>query len=247
MYTWLTELPFYLNKWGVTWTPVDGWETRATSTIRYVPTGLINHHTAGPAWYPVDRLLTKCNLYIDPGGLVHLISAGYQADSGMGDKKVLARVLAKEPVRPPSDIQTSDRINGNPYFVDIEVGHPGDGSPIPPIQRQSLIRCNAAIVDYLKLDVPSQLLGHKEWTRRKIDPRWSLNDEPDLMGDIREDTANLLKQDIMPRELFEQMIEALFAGNGEFQGDPNYWINKIDTPYDPEWADFWAAFTRMVS
>lgn len=51
----------------------------------------------------------------------------------------------------------------------------------------------------------------------------------------------------MPRILFEGMIDALFAADGEFQGDPNYWKAMIGTPNDPEWDDFWAAFTRMVT
>lgn len=52
--------------------------------------------------------------------------------------------------------------------------------------------------------------------------------------------------DEMPRLLFEEMIKALFrVDGGEFRGDPNYWIGKIDTPDDPEWQDFWLAYTRQ--
>ncbi|KKL75812.1 hypothetical protein LCGC14_2051180, partial [marine sediment metagenome] len=48
--------------------------------------------------------------------------------------------------------------------------------------------------------------------------------------------------------LFEGMIDALFAANGEFRGDPEYWKTLIDDPTNPQWVnDFWPAFTRMVT
>ncbi len=59
----------------------------------------------------------------------------------------------------------------------------------------------------------------------------------------------------MPRLLFEMQIDALFAAGGEFQPAPGhtieegaqYWKDLIDDPSNDEWADFFAAFTRMVS
>lgn len=67
--------------------------------------------------------------------------------------------------------------------------------------------------------------------------------------------------DTMPREQWNRMIRALFAGRpDEFQGDPNYFINKsTDNPPgiadqldSPDWGDdagngFWPAFTRAIS
>lgn len=58
---------------------------------------------------------------------------------------------------------------------------------------------------------------------------------------------NTFKEDEMPRKLFEGMIYALFAADGEFQGNPQYWIDLIDNPNSPEWDNFWAAFTREIS
>ena len=77
---------------------------------------------------------------------------------------------------------------------------------------------------------------------------WQLDCSPeDIESGIDGATVAGGGGDIMPRALFEQMIRALFAADGEFQGDPEYWIGKIDTPDDPEWTDFFAAFTRMVT
>ena len=54
----------------------------------------------------------------------------------------------------------------------------------------------------------------------------------------------------MPRILFEGMIDALFAANGEFQpaDGAQYWKDLIDDPTNWQWdAHFWPAFTRMVT
>ena len=249
MYSWLTNLPTYLNKWNVPWQGYANWDTHAAygpDERDYTPVGLLNHHTAGPAWYPPSKLTNKCNLYINPSGTVYVMSLGYQGDSGMGDPNVLYRVRNKLPIEPPTDFTVSDRINGNPWFVDVEVGHPGDGSAIPDAQRDSLLLVNAAVCDMLGLDPWTQLLGHKEWTRRKVDPRWSFNNRLDSMEDVRFDTVKVLEEEIMPRQQWMQMIDALFVGRPDmFQGDPDYW--KDLEPDDPEWQDFWAAFVRAIS
>lgn len=252
-YRRLLELPDHLAMFGVDFITIDGWQERAAKgedERDYTPVGLLNHHTAGPAWYPVSKLLTKCNLYIDPAGMVHVVSSGYQYDSGYGDPNVLYRVRNGLPIEPPQDTVVADRINGNPWFIDIEVGHPGDGSPIPPAQRGALIRTNAAICHMMGFDPATQVIGHKEWTRRKIDPRWSSLGHPDSMDFIRIDTMRALEdwkeKNGMPKEQWEQLIDALFAGRpDEFQGNPDYW--KGLDPDSPEWGDFWAAFVRVIS
>ena len=51
----------------------------------------------------------------------------------------------------------------------------------------------------------------------------------------------------MPRQQWEQLIDALFAGRpDEFVGDPDYW--KTLDPDSPDWAtDFFPAFVRAIS
>ena len=54
----------------------------------------------------------------------------------------------------------------------------------------------------------------------------------------------------MPRILFEGMIDALFAADGEFQPNDGaqFWKDLIDDPTNWQWdAHFWPAFTRMIS
>ena len=251
-YEWLPEnITDYLAKYSCTFVEWEGWYSRAAygeDERDFTPVGLVNHHTAGTNDYDPARLLTKCNFYISPVGVTYLLAAGYQADTGMGDPNVLARVRNDQPPTAPQDARPSDRINGNPWFIDIEVGHWGDGSPIPEVQRDELIRVNAAVCDMYGWDPRTRLIGHKEWTRRKIDPFWSFNGSVDMMEDIRSDTVDLIesKRNGMPETQWHQMIDALFEGSDEFNGDPNYW--KFGVPEDsPEWEDFWAAFVRAIT
>ena len=247
-YEWLTELPSFLDKWGVSWIGFQNWETHAAQppAVRdYTPAFLVNHHTAATNWYPIERLKNKCNMYIDPSGVVYVMSLGYQYDSGYGDPNVLMRARNDQEPEPPQDATPADRINMNPWGVDVEVGHWGGGEPIPDRQREALILVNCAVLDMQGWDPMTRLLGHKELTRRKVDPRWSYQGWPDSMGRIREDTNNLfVERTTMPKTQWYQMIDALFEGRPDvFQGDPGYW--KFDVPEDSdEWSDFWDAFVR---
>ena len=128
----------------------------------------------------------------------------------------------------------------------MEVGHPGDGSPIPAPQRKSLLLVNAALCEFLGLDPLTQVIGHKEWTRRKIDPRWGWEFGPDSMDEIRRDTADVLAEGAgMPKTQWHQLIDSLFAGRPDvFMGDPNYW--KAMPSDSSEWVDFWNAFVRVL-
>ena len=50
----------------------------------------------------------------------------------------------------------------------------------------------------------------------------------------------------MPKELWNRMIDAFFAGRpDEFVGEADYW--KTLPPDDPEWSDFFDAMVRVIS
>lgn len=235
-YEWITDdILRYLQRYGVSYVEWEGWRERAAygpASRHFTPVGLVNHHTAGTDWYNPERLLTKCNFYIRPDGTVFVLSAGHQADSGMGDPNVLGRVRNDMPPQPPRDYTSSDRINGNQWFVDIEVGHWGMGEPIPEVQRDALIKLNAAICDYYDWRPEYRLIGHKEWTRRKVDPRWEYDGQPDLMEYIRRDTVELLdntREAIIMEYLkadLHAMVDAAFEVGGA-EGNEAWWHNDF--------------------
>ena len=257
IYRWLNGVEAHLDDWNVTWEGYGPeWKTRAyrlPGEVEYNPIGVMNHHTASTSWYPKDKLIYSCNFYVDPAGKVWIMGLGYQRDSGSGDPAVLERIRKGEPVGKPMDYLVSQRINGNPYFIDIEVGHPGDGSEIPQVQRDALLHLNAALISYLKADVKTALIGHDEWTRRKIDPEWSYKGKPDSMEYIRRDTVTLLEGG-MPRKQFENMVKALFVGRpDEFKGNPAYFYSNVadggiyDDPENVDWINFWNSFVDVIA
>lgn len=199
-----------------------GWETRSqTDPTRYTPIGIINHHTAPPVPYPEDKLLAKCNVTIRPDGHAVILAAGYQYDSGLGSPTILDAVRNDRPL-PALDGLTST-VNGNPLFVDIEVQHLGDGSPIPPVQRQALIAVNAAICERMGWNPMTRVIGHREWAPdRKPDPRWDGFDNP--MPTIRTDTARLIGDAMSAKDWTRQTWETLVA-HGIIQGDPAYYAD----------------------
>lgn len=97
-------------------------------------------------------------------------------------------------------------------------------------------------------------LEHK-WCGRDIRPQWRYSDgtvlrsvDPDPQyGDYSGPENEGIP--LMPRSLFEDMIHSLFAIGEEFQpaSGAEYWIKLIDDPDNPEWLDFWAAFSRQLT
>jgi hypothetical protein len=185
-----------------------GWKSRTLRPFdQYHPEGLINHHTAGsavipnyphPPYYRNEALEDKCNLTIRPDGVVVVLNAGYAADSGLGVPAVLAAVRTDRPLPDLTQYTTADStLSGNPWYVDIEVQHLGNGSPIVAVQRSALIKANTAICRRMGWDPRYRLIGHLEWApKRKTDPRWDGNANP--MPQIRKDTLVAIKEDDMP-------------------------------------------------
>ncbi len=194
---WLADI---LLAEGLTVEEHTGWKKRTMRHFdRFHPVGIINHHTAGskvipnypdPPFYRNEALQTKCNLTIRPNGVVVVLNAGYAFDSGKGTPLILEVVQADGPL--PSLTGLKSKVTGNPWFIDIEVQHLGNGSPIVAVQREALIATNAAICRHLEWDPRTRVIGHREWAPdRKPDPKWDGKANP--MPQIRDDTFNLKK------------------------------------------------------
>lgn len=251
--------------------PVVEWEGPHPSTGKHVkwrdmqmpysspvtPVGILNHHTAPPVPYPLDKLADRCNWSIrSPDGAVCIVNAGIAYDSGYGDPKVLDRVKTDQPVMGrtttwPTDFTADGRISGTRWYIDCEVQHPGDGSPLPEPMLHSLVVSDAAICEHYGWDPASRLLGHLEWTRRKIDPYWNgiVNSMPSIrlavaaqLAAWNQGDADMTTPDFV-RRLSGTDIDALVDAD-VILGDPDkakrkaYWKAKLTNPQDPEWVGF---------
>lgn len=118
----------------------------------------------------------NCNVFSDRGtGAIHFIAAGVaNYSSGWGNLQVFNEVKSNTfPGRTAHQRGLlTNTIIGNGYFVNFEAEHAGDGSPMPPYQERNIAIFWSVLLRELDLDV-MQLIGHNEWTNRKIDPRWS--------------------------------------------------------------------------
>ncbi len=211
---WLADV---LRAAGLDVIEYDGWQERTNRPFdSYTPIALLDHHTAGssiltnypdPPDWPDSRLAKVCNLTIRGSGIVVVLNAGYAYDSGNGDRKVLDAVRNDQPAPAPTDTYDNlghpagpnPGITGNPWFIDIEVQHLGNGDPIHPPQREALITANRAICDRMGWNPETRLLGHREWTKRKVDPRWDgfSNPMPQIRIDSQpeDDTMFVLRTD----------------------------------------------------
>ncbi|WKU45962.1 peptidoglycan-binding protein [Streptomyces sp. VNUA116] len=138
--------------------------------------GVIIHHTASSGTDSSVELCVDgyaelpgplCHGVITKSGDVYLISAGRANHAGAGDGDVLDAVIAERPTPDPSGSDT----DGNAHFYGFECVNLGNGSdPWPDEQLDAIERVGAAICRAYGWSAAS-VIGHKEWTDQKIDPR----------------------------------------------------------------------------
>ncbi|WP_336319453.1 peptidoglycan-binding protein [Streptomyces lavendofoliae] len=108
-----------------------------------------------------------CQGVIDKAGTLHLIANGRANHAGAGDGDVLRAVVA-ETAPPAPDRQDTD---GNAHFYGFECVNLGDGKdPWPAAQLDAIERACAALCRAHGWSAAS-VIGHKEWTATKTDPR----------------------------------------------------------------------------
>lgn len=166
---------------GVTVVEHPGW--RAHSRAGHGPWGPVHgvviHHTATSGtdasvrmcWDGYEGLPGPlCHGVIDKDGRVHLVGHGRANHAGTGDDDVLRAVIAEDygatPPRP-----NESNTDGNRYFYGFECINRGDGRDTwPDAQLDAIERTSAAICRAHGWTARS-VIGHKEWTSTKIDPK----------------------------------------------------------------------------
>ncbi len=139
--------------------------------------GVMLHHTAGSSSVGFCRRGVPdlpgplCIGVVAKDGTVHLVGYGRTNHAGNGSTAVLAAVRAERAVPSPGP----DEADGNAPFYGFEIENLGDGrDPYPAAQLDAVERLSAALCRAHGWSGAS-VIGHKEWTRRKIDPSFSMD------------------------------------------------------------------------
>lgn len=114
-----------------------------------------------------------CQAVIGKSGTVYVISAGRANHAGGGDPSVLQAVIDERYItRPPVPTRgNSNGVDGNSHFYGAECVNMGDGmDPWPDVQVDAMVRFGAAISRNYGWSEKS-VIGHKEWSSDKNDPR----------------------------------------------------------------------------
>ncbi|MFF3203010.1 peptidoglycan-binding protein [Streptomyces sp. NPDC002962] len=108
-----------------------------------------------------------CHGVIAKDGTVHLVGNGRANHAGSGDGDVLKAVIAEKAPPAPNENDT----DGNVHFYGFECVNLGDGKdPWPAVQLEAMVRASAALCRAHGWSAAS-VIGHKEWTSTKVDPR----------------------------------------------------------------------------
>ncbi|WP_314223375.1 peptidoglycan-binding protein [Streptomyces zaehneri] len=108
-----------------------------------------------------------CHGVIAKDGTVHLVGNGRANHAGSGDGDVLKAVIAEKALPAPNERDT----DGNVHFYGFECVNLGDGKdPWPAVQLEAMVRASAALCRAHGWSAAS-VIGHKEWTSTKTDPR----------------------------------------------------------------------------
>jgi N-acetylmuramoyl-L-alanine amidase len=169
-----------LKAGGVKLTEHPGWETHNRNhkgpwgDVK----GVMLHHTAGRnslglCWTGTSDLPGPlCHAHISKTGVVTMLSSGRANHAGLGSRATYDAVLKEEtfPSRPGKD-----EVDGNASFYGFEIENLGDGKdPYPQAQYDAVVRLVAAVCRHHGWN-PASVIGHKEWTARKIDPSFSMS------------------------------------------------------------------------
>lgn len=164
---------------GVTVVEHDGWRTHnRNSKGSWGPVnGVIIHHTVTSGTTNSVRMCYDglsdlpgplCHGVIAKDGTVHLVGHGRANHAGSGDGDVLRAVVEQRAGLPAPDRNDTD---GNVHFYGFECVNLGDGKdPWPDVQLEAMVRTSAALCRAHGWNAHS-VIGHKEWTNTKIDPR----------------------------------------------------------------------------
>lgn len=165
------------------------------------------------------------NWFADQDGTLHLIAAGAATYSSCyGSKIVLDEIRTNIwPGGTARERGLTSTVCGNRYFWNVEAEHPGDGTPMPDVQELAIAVLVASMCEVLNQSI-MQVVGHVEWTPRKIDPRWEGpgNRTPAIRAEAQSILDGNLPTPIPPQETdMIAMPPTLRYGDGSWTTNPD--------------------------
>ncbi|WP_409469052.1 N-acetylmuramoyl-L-alanine amidase [Streptomyces sp. HC307] len=141
--------------------------------------GVVIHHTAGrdslALCYNGTASLPGplCHTHLSKSGVATMVSAGRANHAGTFAANAHQAVLNESSTHPRPD--AAEPIDANDCYYGIEIENLGDGrDPYPAVQYEAAVRWAAAICRAHGWTANS-VIGHKEGTRRKIDPSFAMD------------------------------------------------------------------------
>ena len=168
---------------GVNVTQMDGWKTHSRNHKGAWGEvyGLLVHHTAGVSkamaefCYNGTRALPGplCHAMAAKSGRVYLVGNGRANHAGTVAVNAMTALRNEYSSHPRPD--AAEPLDGNRQLYGIEIENEGNGrDPYPAKQYDQSVRWAAAICRFHKWTADS-IGGHKEVTRRKIDPSFPMD------------------------------------------------------------------------
>lgn len=221
LHTALLDLPGLLDNAGFNVEVADDWELgQCNSGSHYMwtdpdtharshdqpPSGYMVHHTATTATTPPPAGVSKANAWIGlkagtrlyqatPVGAatIYFASAGpCRVSSGYGYRPA-AWDYTFQDRRAPATAAGSDTDTAlNRYVFNVEVVHPGNGTALDRDVWDHTVALGQTLHDMFGWT--ERTLGHKSWSKRKIDPYWTVglpNDGTDCVVDIQDAIAGM--------------------------------------------------------
>ncbi len=140
--------------------------------------GVVIHHTAGTTsrdyvWSGDAGLPGPlCHTYLGKDGIAVMNSAGRANHAGNFATNAFNAMLNELATHPRPD--EAEPVDANARTYGIEIENRGDGKdPYPEVQYQAAVRWAAALCRAHGWSADS-VIGHKEGTRRKIDPSFDM-------------------------------------------------------------------------
>ena len=225
---------------GVTVREKSGWRNhnRNSASRRWGPVnGITIHHTAGRdslalCWSgTADLPGPLCHTHLAKDGIATMVGHGRANHAGTFAQNAYDAVVKESPVHPRPD--ASEPVDGNQHFYGIEIENLGDGKdPYPEVQYQAAVRWAAAICRAHGWSADS-IIGHREGTRRKIDPSFPMAIFRDAVaarlahepgwnpGDEEDPMAGITKADIYAA-VWETDKVAAPAGAADVKTNPTW-------------------------